>query len=159
MTTRSQNKTIVSGSEFEADHKRAQGIGIFSNNQPRREEDGQEMQILMHGFHKGLLSVVTSIEARVAEIKQYKPEGEQAIRLRLIQVVPPEVLPREVAETGLAINSPFHPTPFRRWNDFFKACMCNHAELEELHKKLCLPKNPDCPWDGVRILPDVREAQ
>ena len=109
------------------------------------------MEILLHGHHRGLLSVVYSAQARIDYIKCNKPEGEHALRLRLLQVVPLSELPKAVVEAVEAWDEARAEAWDGARDNFHIACADHKVELEALHKKLCVA---DCPWDGKRILPD-----
>jgi len=83
------------------------------------------MEILMHGYHNTLLSVMP-LAVRLAEIEQ-KPVGEQALRRRLIQSIPLELLPPEflaVVETidawdevGKALNKAWDEARAKIWSN------------------------------------------
>ena len=50
----------------------------------------------MHGHHVGLLSVMNSKESRIEEIRANKPQSQQELRLKLLQIVPLRLLPEKV---------------------------------------------------------------
>ena len=109
------------------------------------------MEILLHGHHRGLLSVVESAQARIDHIKCNKPEGEHALRLRLLQVVPLSELPKAVVKACEAWDKAWDEVRVKERVNVHIACADYKVELEALHKKLCVA---ECPWDGERILPD-----
>jgi len=133
------------------------------------------MEILMHGYHNTLLSVMP-LAVRLAEIEQ-KPVGEQALRRRLIQSIPLELLPPEflaVVETidawdevGKALNKAWDEARAKIWSNarheidkaqdeaqgnFIRLCTLHKGALEVLHAEVCLAKHPDCPWNGERLV-------
>jgi len=61
------------------------------------------MEVLMHGHHNTLLSVMP-LAVRLAEIEQ-KPVGEQALRKHLIQSIPLESLPPEFRAVVEALDA------------------------------------------------------
>ena len=115
------------------------------------------MVILMHGHHVGLLSVMNSKESRIEEIRANKPQSQQELRLKLLQIVPLRLLPEKVVIAAKARDKACKAwyKANKAWgkarNDFQTACKVHKVSLEALHKQLCVP---DCPWDGTRILPD-----
>ena len=110
------------------------------------------MEILMHGYHNTLLSVMP-LAVRLAEIEQ-KPVGEQALRRRLIQSIPLELLPPEflaVVETIDAWDEVAKAEDEAR-NNFTHLCALHKGALAALHAEVCLAKHPDCPWNGERLV-------
>ena len=111
------------------------------------------MEILMHGHHVGLLSVMP-LALRLEEIETKKPKREQAIRKRLIQSVPLADLPPAIVEAAKPLaeaeaDKAWDKATAQEWNNFDAVCSRHKVELEALHKKLCVP---DCPWDGQQIV-------
>jgi len=112
-----------------------------------------KMEVLMHGHHMGLLSVMP-LGVRLTEIKN-KPIKEQPLRNKLIQSVPLNLLPAPVLKAAKARDKAAKAWDKARdkaakaRDDFTTVCLDHIAELEALHNRLC---KPDCPWDGERIV-------
>jgi len=133
------------------------------------------MEVLMHGHHNTLLSVMT-LDQRLIEIKQ-KSIGEQPMRKHLIQFIPLESLPPEFSacvetinawdEVVKALNKAWDEARAKLWdnarnevvkarnearNNFTRLCALHKGALEVLHRERCLSIHPDCPWNGERLV-------
>jgi len=112
------------------------------------------------------------IENRIADIKANKPETEWAIRLRLLQMIPPDRIANliaareqfEVDRRSLLVQLDLEMASNPAWDvrslldqyevarsfawEQYKAAE-KATDMAALHQELC----PDCPWDGKTIFP------
>ena len=124
------------------------------------------MIAVWHGHHNVLISWLESMEARLADIRDNKPEHELPTRERLMKPVagslPDELriaweaysIAREaVRSTGQTYGSMWEADETAR--QAYDAIYAKHLpEIEVLHAAEC----PDCPWDGTSIFP-AKEAR
>ncbi len=132
--------------------------------------------LAFHCHHDTLIEVVSDYDERVKFIKESKPAGEQALRLRLFQLIPEDRLPgkdsmeleayfktreayfktREAYDKARQAYDKAKEANYKAWKARNKAKEAYfkkyQVEIEELHKELC----PDCPWDGTTIFPLLR---
>ena len=131
--------------------------------------------LAFHCHHDQLYEFVYDYDERVRFIIANKPEEEQELRLRLLKMIPPELVPGKDTEEYQACN--------RAWGAYDKVMiaydkvMIAYSKEEEayskvweayrkteeayfkkwgakiisLHKELC----PECPWDGETIFPEL----
>ena len=122
-----------------------------------------------HCHHDTLFEYVTDYDERVRYIKEYKPEREQGLRLKLFKIIPDDRFPtkldkaREAYDKAREANDKAWEAYDKAWktNDkaweaydkareaYDKAREAYKPEIEALHKELC----PGCPWDGKTIFP------
>ena len=115
-----------------------------------------------HLHHDTLLEMTTEpVENRIAYIKENKPEGERALRLKLLRPVKGE-LPAAVVEAGRIAgeaygafqgspSASYKPgTRAHAYGNHYEVCFMHAEEIAALHAAEC---EPDCPWDGVTIFP------
>ena len=113
-----------------------------------------------HVHHDQLMEFCFDYAERIEHIKNYKPQGEQELRLRLFRLIPPERLPRVLDKALEAYDKALEVYDKARgaydkaqeardkalevYDKAREACM---PEIIKLHKELC----PNCPWDGETI--------
>ena len=97
-----------------------------------------------HCHHNKLVEWVSDYHQRVKYIKREKPPEEQALRLRLFKMIPPDRLPADLYKAradfakAVADFAKVWADAARAWAD---------VDWKSLHEELC----PDCPWDGETI--------
>lgn len=111
------------------------------------------MRIIMHGHHNVLFSYLPSLDARVMEIKQYKPLAEQATRVRLIKDVT-DLLPQTperaayVKARDAYVKARDAYLKAAAAYDKARAAHMASFDVEAFHREHCVA---DCPWDGRSI--------
>ena len=90
-------------------------------------------------YHDAHWSYCWDYEGRLEYIKEHKSLKEQALRLKLLYLVPDEMLPGKDSLEWQA-----YWQVWKAWQTYEHKYA---KELAELHEKLF----PDCPWDGFTI--------
>jgi hypothetical protein len=107
------------------------------------------MTVFYWHIHHDVLceSLREPIEARIAYIKENKPQDERETRLRLLKPVL-GALPTPVLEAYAARKKADAAWEKAYWA-WRKADAHHKGEIEALHAQEC----PNCPWDGATIFP------
>ena len=107
-----------------------------------------------HLHHDVLVEWCRDYEGRVDYIKKDKPATEQALRLRLFQMVKGP-LPATYAAARAKYDAAWAKLSAARaeydavWAKYITARAKYAPEIEALHRIEC----PDCPWNGKTIFP------
>ena len=119
-----------------------------------------KMGLAFHLRHNELTSFCTDYGERLQYIKEHKPKGEQALRLRLFQLIPYNKLPQPLKKAQKPYNNArelcnkeqevHHSSPYiglKQVIAYSKAWQVCTPKLLKLHKELC----PNCPFDESTI--------
>lgn len=99
-----------------------------------------------HVHHDRLVEWCTDYDERVKYIQCHKPQYEQALRLRLFNLIPQNRVPLDLVKAWEAYIKAGKACD-KAWEACIKAGETYDKELEILHQELC----PNCPWDGQTI--------
>ena len=117
--------------------------------------------LAFHVHHNILIEFCYDYDERAKCIQQCKPIEEQELRLRLLQLIPLDRLPKKGLEVYLKAQEAYDKAQeayLKAWEAYDKAqeaydkareayLKANKKALEKLHTELC----PNCPWDGETI--------
>ena len=115
----------------------------------------------IHHGAKWLEVLTEPISVRRQSIRQYKPKREEALRLRLLQSVSNERIPKPLLHSLAAYRKERAASrraraayeraeaAWRKAYETYEKALKKYA-TPALHKRLC---RSDCPWDGRTILP------
>ena len=121
-------------------------------------------RIFARHIHHGadwLEPLTDPISIRRQYIRQYKPKVEQPLRLRLLQSVSNERIPKPLLHSLAAYRKERAASrraraayeraeaAWRKAYETYEKALKKYA-TPALHKRLC---RSDCPWDGRTILP------
>jgi len=110
-------------------------------------------EFAFHFPHDQLVGFCPDYDERVKVIKEDKPQDEQALRLRLLQIIPGSRLPRPLIKAGKTYHKAreayygakkVYDEAWETYHEVLKVC---EPELIKLHEELC----PNCPWNGSTI--------
>ena len=119
--------------------------------------------LAFHCHHGTLYEFVYDYDERVRYIKEFKPKGEQELRLRLFKLVPLERIPGKDSPEwqACAIAREAYVTAWQAYVTAREAYVTAREayvtafgkEIVRLHKELC----PNCPWDGHTIFKGAKK--
>src|SRR3990167_899214 len=92
-----------------------------------------------HVHHDMLFGWCYNFTERVQFIKETKPESEQALRLKLFQLIPEKKL---LKAPGKKVCADWRLVVYMAQADQQKILQDNTGTILKLHEKLC----PNCPW-------------
>ena len=127
----------------------------------------QEYGVGVHCHDTTLIELIEGLTERRDYIRSSKPKTERRLRLRLIGILPDDMLPEAVREALVGTRESWvrvklldHDYMVRRKaldeeyrvrrKALNEAMTAHMPELEALHSQLCT----SCPWDGTTIFPE-----